>query len=399
MIIKKPHTWLELDAAAFNSNAQCYKSLIGNTGTLAAVVKSNAYGHGMQEVGALCQQNNNIDWLCTSSLSEALTLRAANIAKPILVMGIIDDNPELAIAHDIDVVLFDIEAAYELNALGKLLHKKVNIHIKIDTGLTRFGFYPNQTLPIIKEIAQMAWVNMRGIMTHCAESYNPDQSFTLQQLETFNQLINQIEDAGIDIPLKHAFNSAATSTFMHLFPKLNFFRVGAGLYGLWHFKDSWHDMQANHGINLKPVLTWKTQVMHIKHAPTGAYVSYDRTYQTTKPTTIAILPMGYYENYDRRLSNKGIVLIKSDFYAPVIGRVCMNATIIEIPEGKTVNVGDEVTLLGDYDQIRAHDLTNAMASYNAREITTRLNTCIERIVTNQAAVAITDKKEHKQINL
>lgn len=376
MLVKKPHTWIEISKAAFDHNIQTYRSLIGKGTILSVVVKSNGYGHGLKEMGLLCQENPEIQWLCTASLSEALELRKQGITKPLLVLSIIDEDPVLAIEHSIDLPLTDYAQAALLNEAGARAQQKITIHIKIDTGLTRYGLSPETALKEIRVIAQLPFIQIQGIFTSCAESGNPDQTFTLQQLTAFDALCSELETHGIHIPFKHASNSAAASTVQNKFPHFNFIRLGAGAYGLWHFRDA---MNNHADLSIKPVLTLKTRIGTIKKVPADTCVSYDRTFITMRPTTIAIIPVGYQDGYDRRFTNKGIVRIK-DYYARVIGRIAMNATLIEIPEDKTVEIGDEVILLGAVDQLQAHQLAALIESYNAREITTRLAPHIEKVI-------------------
>jgi alanine racemase len=383
MIIQKPHTWIELNKTAFDHNIAIYKNLLPANTHLSIVIKSNAYGHGTKEIAQFCQQNSSVDWMCTATLSDALYIRSLGINKPIIVLSIIDEAPELAIINDIDLPVFDFETLHQLNKAAQNVGKKINLHIKIDTGMSRFGFLVDQGLHAIKDALQLSNINIRGIFTHCAEAGNSDTSFTVQQLEQFNTLCSQLEQSGIHIPFRHASNSGVASTVNQYFPHLNFVRIGAGAYGLWHFKQTQNQIESTNPISLlRSILTWKTRVSYVKNIPAKTYVGYDRTYQTAQPTTLAIIPIGYYEGYDRRFTNSGIVII-NDYYARVVGRVCMNATILAIPSDKKVATGDEVMLLGEYDHIRAHDLCTIIGSFNAREITTRLSPTIDRVIIEQ----------------
>lgn len=394
MLVSKPHSWIELNAAAVDHNINVYKNLINSDTTLCAVLKSNAYGHGILEMGNICQKNSSVAWLSTASLSEALILRNAGITKPIIVLSIIDENPILALDQNIDLPIFDIETAHTLNEIGAQHNKKFFIHIKIDSGMSRFGFTVDHSLEAILHIARLQNLSINGIYTHCAESGNPEQSFTMTQLQSFETACKQIADAGIHIPFKHASNSAAASAVHNIFSS-NFVRLGAGLYGLWHFRNS----QEHHPLlNLKPVMTWKSRICHIKKVAANTFVGYDRTYQTSRETIIATIPIGYYDGYDRRFTNQGIVRI-NNFYAKVIGRICMNATMIEIPQEHTVNLGDQVVLLGDYEHLRAHDLAHTISSFNAREITTRLHPLLERKIVNEIEIEDRTHKYTKQNEL
>ena len=380
-MITRPYTWIEINKHAFFANITHYKKAIGDA-TLSVVVKANAYGHGLKEIAQLCQENNNVDWLCVVGLSEALALRAHNFKKHILVLNLIDEDPSTAIEHDIDLTVYDEHNLKALNELGSKLQKPANIHIKIDTGLSRFGFFPKQALKIIEYAHGLPFINLRGIFTHCSEADAQDQTFTKHQLQSFNQLLHAIKKKGIPIPLKHAFNSAATTTYP--LGLCNFVRVGAGAYGLWPSEINKKLTQKKYpDFQLTPILTWKTKILEIKQVPAGSFVSYGRTFQAQRTSMLAFLPIGYFDGYDRRLSNCGIVSIKKAnnlFYAPVVGVVCMNTTIIDVTNIPGTNIGDEIILIGPYKNLTATNLADNIKSYNPREIVTRLNPSIPRII-------------------
>lgn len=387
MITPKPYTWIELNNTAFEHNVAWYKKQIGNQSFLAAVVKSNAYGHGLLEIGTLCQASNWVDWLCTATLSEALALRNHGITKPILVLSIIDEDPTLAAKHEIALPVFDLATAQILSACAQRMNKHIAVHIKIDTGMSRFGILPGEAIGAIRHIQKLPLINAQGIFTSCAQAGTADQSFTLQQLMQFDALCAELENHGINIPIRHATNSASTNNFASQFPRFNFARVGAGIYGLGHMANAPTFTLPD----IVPIMQWKTRVSHIKHIKAGDYVGYDRTFTATRNTTLAIIPVGYQDGYDRRMSNKGTVLINNEYYAPVVGRICMNATIIAIPEDKTVELGQEVMLIGDHPQLRAQEIAMMIESFNAREITTRLSPDIEKKVIAHV-IAIGDQK-------
>ncbi len=375
-MINKPYTWIEIDRQAFDHNIKLYKQVIGDNVQLAVVVKSNAYGHGIKEIGTLCQQNKQIGWLCTISLSEALCLREHNITKPILVLGFIDGDPAHAIRHDIDLTIYDLNTAEMLNKLGKQLRKKVNIHIKIDTGMSRFGFFPDEAYTVIKYLQALSHLNLRGIYTHF--STMEDQHFTSQQSQQFETVLQHLQDNGIDIPYKHSSSSGSITTLP--INKINLVRLGAGSYGLWHSEIVKQKTQAKYpNFELKPILTWKTKVLYIKKLPAHTYIGYSKGYKTTKETTIAILPIGYAEGYNKRLANQGKVRIK-DQYASVIGNICMNITMIDISHIPNITIGDEVIVMGNYPDITIYDFIDKTGRHNPREITTCLHQNIPRII-------------------
>jgi alanine racemase len=383
MILQKPHTWIELSADKFNHNVSAYRQILGPNKFFGAVVKSNAYGHGAEQIGQLCDAHPDIDILCVSNLSEALTLREYGIKKPILVMGFIDEDPRKALLANIALPIYDNATLHELSAITQEpAHKEkksFSIHIKVDTGLSRFGYFPDQTLAAVMLAQSLPGITVSGIFTHCAEPNSQD--YTRHQLDQFAAVYAQIEAAGIQIPYRHAGNSAITGAFMHEYPCLNMTRIGAGIYGFWHSEIIKKQIQEQHPeANLQPILSWKTKVGALRDIPANAYVSYDRTYQTQRPTKTAVIPVGYYESYDRKLyTHDRFVLIKNQ-YAPVIGRVSMNATIIDITDLHDIHVGDEVILLGNYPHLSAAELVTLIGNANPREVITRLAPSISRII-------------------
>lgn len=350
---------------------------------LGIVVKSNAYGHGIQEIAALCEQSANVHWLFTTSLSEALLLRNNGIRKPILVMCLLDADPAQALTHGIDIMAYEKETIDMLSALGRKLKIPANIHIKIDTGMSRFGLYEQVALKIITYAREQPFINVRGIYTHFCESDQENQEFTLNQLQQFNKLLAKLETMKITIAIKHASNSAAAALLPDA--RFNVVRVGAGAYGMWPSQAMRTKTQAiMPEFDLKPVMQWKSKILHMREIPSQQFVGYARSYQTHQPTKLAIVPVGYFEGYDRRLSNKGTMVITDEHgnphYAPVMGRICMNVTMIDVSAVPTSKPGDEVILIGYHDKIKPRDIADAIGSFNPREITTRINPSIPRII-------------------
>jgi len=378
MYTQYTQTWLELSRSALEHNIACYKKRIGDQTMLGVVVKSNAYGHGLLQVGGVCETNNHVSYLCTANALEAIALRQAGITKPIVALYFLNTDPENIVLHDIDMVIYDYETAALLSMYSKKHNKNAYVHIKIDTGLSRFGFLADMALDVIMRIAQLPHIIIRGITTHFSQSDKEDQTFTRQQLGLFCELITKLEQHGLNIPIKHTANSTAVLGIPDTFH--NLVRVGAGIYGILprHILERHAD-----SITLKQPLTWKTRIIYTKKIPAHSSVSYDRLHVTNRETIIGILPVGYYEGYDRKLSNNGYVLMQVNgqpVYAPVLGRVAMNLTIIDITDIPAPHVGDEVILMGDFDHVRASDLAHRIGSTNPREITTRLPTQIPCVV-------------------
>ncbi|HVT63304.1 MAG TPA: alanine racemase, partial [Legionellaceae bacterium] len=314
-------TWIEIDKEAFNHNVQQYKRRV-QPALFAIVVKSNAYGHGMHQIASLAEANPHVDYLCTVSLSEAVALREHSIQKPIIVLSILDSALEQAFMHDIELVLFDMQQALLLQSLGKKQQKKISVHIKVDTGLSRLGILHTAAHAFIKEVAQLSHIHIKGIFTHFAQSEKKNQTFTNLQIQRLETVIDSLRKDGIEIPLRHSSCSAAitANTKSHF----TLARAGIGIYGLWPSLENQATTQETDSLfSLKPVLTWKTKIIQIKEIPTRSSIGYDRTFITKKISRIATLPVGYWDGYDRKLSNKGYVYI-NDHRAPIAGRIAMN---------------------------------------------------------------------------
>lgn len=356
-------TWLEISKTAFDHNIHYYKNIIGPANKLAVVIKSNGYGHGLQNMAQLCQDNTSVDWLCVAQLSEALALD--NIIKPILVLGYSDACPKYAVGKNIHFMVDSMQYATMLNAIGKRYSYQFNVHVKVDTGLCRMGVLPSEALLFVQELKALHNIKINGIYSHFAASdSNPE--FTKHQLATFSDVLTTLNDHGIAIENVHMSNSAALTTINYP-ATFTMFRLGLGAYGLGNDSD-----------HLQPVLTWKTRITNIKTVPADSYISYAGTYQTTRTTRIALLPIGYYDGYDIRFSNKTTVVINGH-QAPVVGRVAMNVTIVDVTD-LSAQIGDVVTLLGVNSSIGAQDLAGLAKIKNVREILTGINLGFVRII-------------------
>ena len=368
-------TWVEIDANAFNHNIAQYKNIV-HPALLAVVIKSNAYGHGMHHIAALAEENRNVDYLCTVSLSEAISLRVNGIKKPILVLSILDDDLEKACIYNVDLVLYDMHTAHLLNRIGISRNQTRNVHIKVDTGLSRLGIAAHHAFDFIQELKKLPHLTVQGIFTHFAESEKSDQTFTNQQIKNFEKLIETVEKAEISIPLKHTSCSAAITANSN--SHFTMARVGIGAYGLWPSEDNKKVTQTQHiYFSLKPVLQWKTKIILIKEVPAGSFVGYDRTHCVHHTTRIATLPVGYWDGYDRKLSNNSYVIINNTL-ARVVGRIAMNLMMVDVTN-VDAHVGDKVILLGNHATITADALAARCDTINY-EFVTRINPMIPRVV-------------------
>ncbi len=370
-----PNTWVEIELAALEHNLLSYKAVIGTT-LLAPVIKSNAYGHGMHTIARILDQRTDVGLLCVASLSEAIALRSIGIQKPLLVLSIIDAPLQGAVAHNIDIIAYDLETACDLNRIAQTLNKKAMVHIKVDTGLSRLGLLKDSAILLIQTVHHLSHVTVHGIFTHFAFAESADQTYTNHQIKQFNELIENLEALGISIPLRHTASSAATTANYN--SHYTMARVGIGMYGLWPSPDNRKLTEQNHpGFSLKSILTWKTRIIQIKEISAGSFVGYDLTFQATRTTRIATLPVGYWDGYDRRLTNKGMVLINNRL-AHVVGIVAMNLTMIDVTDIQ-VSIGDEVTLIGNHPGVTADDMAKLCGTINY-EIVTRINPLVDRVI-------------------
>ncbi|MFQ6083866.1 MAG: alanine racemase, partial [Candidatus Aminicenantia bacterium] len=343
---KKFLQWVEIDSSALKYNIQQFRNLIGSTKKMAVIVKANAYGHGILEISKLASQYDT-DWLGVNSLEEALLLRKNGINLPIILLGYVPlSELQEAVENNLRLTVYNQETIDKLDEITSKIKRKAYLHVKLETGTHRQGIKGKDLLPFIERIKRYPYLIIEGISTHFANIEDTtDHSYAQSQLEKFNYYLNLLIKNKIEIPIKHTACSAATI----LFPKTHFdlVRVGIGIYGLWPSNETYLSCIQNQRepVNLKPVLTWKTKIVQIKEVPEGAYIGYGCTYKTTRPTRLAVLPMGYYDGYDRHLSNSSYVLVKGK-RAPLRGRVAMNIITVDITDIPGVKLEDEVVLLG-----------------------------------------------------
>ena len=348
--------WVEIDLDNLKYN---FKQLKGNlsAGTLVmAVVKADAYGHGVIPV-AQTLIDEGVDRLGVALPEEGVELREAGINVPIQVLGeVLSSQYRLIIDYDLIPTIARKDSLQKINELAEKQGIRKKVHIKIDTGMGRIGVFPDQALSFIKEAQQLRHIKIEGLMTHFATADEEDKEYTYQQWERFLYINRELGNMGISIPLKHAGNSAAVIDLAEF--QLNMVRPGISLYGL---------LPSDHvnTIDLKPVLSWKAKVDFIKDVPAGTAISYGATYITKRKSTIATIPLGYADGYSRLLSNKGFVLIKGQ-RAPVRGSVCMDQFMVDVSDIPNVDVGDEVVLIGKqvHDMITATDIADLIGTIN-----------------------------------
>ena len=367
-------TWLEINSRAIQYNLRQFRKIVGRKVMIMPVVKANAYGHGFLTVAKICQKSADADRICVVNLDEVLELVKNKITKkPIMILSFFDRDEKklsLAIKNNIIFPLYSLENAKLLNKVGERLNKKVKVHLKIDTGASRLGILPEETLAFINEIIKYKKIELEGIWSHFASSED-DFSYTKKQHDIFALVCKNLEDRNIKIPIKHIACSAAATTYN--FTHENAFRLGLSLYGLYPTSNN-----NKIAVALQPALSWYTTVIQVKTLPAGAKIGYGGTYTTNRLTKIAVLPVGYWDGYDRRLSNRGYVLIKGE-RCPVLGRICMNICMVDVTN-LPVKAGDKATLIGKdgTKSISADEVAKWCDSVNY-EIIDRINPLLPRI--------------------
>jgi len=373
-------TWIELSRKNLRHNLGVFRSLCGRA-TPIWTIKANAYGHGAVLIANEIQKTikrGNGEWFGVDSIDEAVSLRREGIAAPIIVLGWVP-YPRLneLVKYNLRLLVSSVQTVKELSKLNN--KKQIRVHIKIDTGTTRQGIFPEQALAMAHILAG-AGVVIEGAAMHFANIEDVDNpTYGDLQIERFTHTVAQLQAAGFALPIVHAACSAAIMTRPETV--LTAARIGIGLYGLnpsalvaARYK------KQKRGATLKPVLSWYSRVALLKRVKTGTPVGYGLTEKTKKPTTIAIVPVGYADGYDRSLSSRDHVLIRGK-RCRVMGRVCMNMIIVDATTAKDVKENDIVTLIGSDGKhiVSADELANAADTINY-EIVARLAEHLTRII-------------------
>ncbi len=330
-------TYTVTDLDAIKRNTESVRSKIGSKCRLLTVVKADAYGHGAVMVSKALGDVS--DFFGVASAAEGIQLRKSGIANPILVLGYSDDyDIKNAIEEDISLSVFSLTTAKKISDEAKRLGRTAKIHIAVDTGMSRIGFFTSMENALeVKRISELEFIRIEGIFSHFAEADEEDLSKAVAQREKFCEFIEKIEKLGVNVGIRHINNSGAIMNFDESFDMV---RSGIVTYGMYPSKEVNKEK-----LRIEPALCWKTHVFCLKNIKKGTEISYGGTYEATRDTVIATLPVGYADGYPRCLSNKGKVLIRGRF-APIVGRVCMDFMMVDVTDIKDVKEGDTVTLVG-----------------------------------------------------
>lgn len=335
----------DIDLDAFLHNLDEIHRCVNPGTKVVAVIKTDGYGHGAVPLAKLMESREEIWGYAAATAEEAGVLRENGMKKPILILGYtFPEQYKQLVEEDIRPAVFSYETARQLSDTAVSLGKTLRIHIKLDTGMSRIGFQVTpESADEIAQIAALPNIVIEGIFTHFSKADETDKTFTQKQTASYLQMVDWLKERGITIPLHHVSNSAGIVDL----PQYNMDMVRAGviLYGLWP-SDEVHKEK----IDLRPILSLKSHVVHVKELEADRLISYGGTYRTTRRQKIATIPVGYGDGYPRQLSNKGYVLIHGQ-KAPICGRVCMDQFMVDVTEIPDVKPLDEVTLIGrDQDE-------------------------------------------------
>lgn len=369
-LLPRSKTWVEISRSAAERNLRTFRGLVGRSVRVFGVVKSNAYGHGLVEFSEVLDKAG-IDAFCVDSFEEAAALRDAGITRPVVVLGF--TAPSLfhdAAKRDITISLSSPEGAH---AYGMLRGSRPSFHIKIDTGMHRQGFSPDELKGILKAADAAFLKELRsgitGAYTHFASAKDINYpTYTDMQFDRFAEAVGILESYGFSGFVRHC--AATGGTLINEKYHLDAVRVGIGLYGLWPSKELY--FQKGEKIDLRPVLSWRSVVSEVKSLQKGEYVGYDLAERVMRRTVAAIVPIGYWHGYPRALSSGGLVLIGKK-KAKVLGRVSMDMIVIDVT-GMLVRPGDAVTLFPDADE------SARLGGTISYELLSRINPLIERVV-------------------
>ncbi|ODS33107.1 MAG: alanine racemase [Candidatus Scalindua rubra] len=330
-------TWIEIDLDAIVHNIKAIKKRVGKGIKILAVVKADAYGHGAVKVSKTLVKNG-VDMLGVAFPEEGIELRGNGIDIPILLLNpILSEQIEDVLKYSLGVTVCNLNIAKELSKIARKHCYSTRVHVEIDTGMGA-GVHPNEALSFIKELLLIENLEIEGIYTHFHSSEEKDKSFTNEQNRSFKEVLKKLEDEKIHIPLIHAANSAAVLDISDSY--FNMVRPGLILYGI--FPSNY----VSKDIDLKPVMSFKTRIINLKHLNSGRTIGYGRTFKIMKQTTVATIPVGYKDGFNRCFSNLGEVLINGR-HASIIGRVCMDRCFIDVTNLPGVDIGSEVVLYGN----------------------------------------------------
>ncbi|WP_066895095.1 alanine racemase [Clostridium nigeriense] len=336
--------WAEINLNNLINNIEEIKKK-SHSSEIIGVVKANAYGHGAVEISKTLL-SCNIKKLAVANIVEAIELRENNIDTPIMLLGISEDYAiDSLIKYKVEPTISTLEFANKLNSRAIEMNEKVKVHIAIDSGMGRIGFRnTDNDINDIVNISKLSNLKIESIFSHFSTADSKDKSYSNKQMDIYNSIINKLKEKNVSIEKKNFSNSAAIIDIPE--SHYNYVRPGIIQYGYYPSNEV-----NTVDFNIKPVLTWKTRIIHLKEVDENEYIGYGKNYKTNRKTVVATLPVGYADGYSRGLSNKGKVIINGKL-APIIGNVCMDQFMIDVTDIEGVKAFDEVILLGSDGDVK-----------------------------------------------
>ncbi len=363
-----------VDHDALRWNLRQIRSRIGARVKILSMVKANGYGHGAVAVAKTLAAAGS-DAFGVATLEEGVELRRAGVRQPIIVLaGMYLDQIEQFLAHQLTPVIHELARLKELDTALLSRGATFDCHLKIDTGMGRLGLLAADVESWLPELKTLRAIKLAGIFSHFSHADSVEGAYTRQQLKSFTGVIERLRAEDIMVPLVHLANSAATITLSSSY--FDMVRPGIMLYGVYP------SPAMAEQIDLKTVLSWRTEILQLKRVPRGTSISYGQTFITERESVIATLPIGYADGYRRSISNRGVALVRGQ-RAPVAGRVCMDLTMLDVTDIKNVQQGDEVVLLGRQgDAVISADEMAIWADTISYEILTSIGARVPRIHQN-----------------
>lgn len=374
-----------IDLEAVRKNVRAVSDKVSPASVM-AIVKADAYGHGMIECAKAALEAGAAA-LGVATVDEAVELRKAfPYPETILLLGpCLASDAEVLINNYIDVALGSLETAEALNKKSKQINIPALVHLKIDTGMGRFGFWYEDLQDILPMLKKFPFIKINGMMTHFSESDIADKTYTNWQLKNFYEALEILDEFKINPDSIHAANSGA----IHQHPDTYFdmVRLGVSLYGYYP------DAETSRALKLYPAMTLATKVIRIRHIPAGQYLSYGRLFKTERDSKIGILPIGYADGFIRKNTNNGYVLVRGK-RAPLVGRVCMDQSLIDLTDIPHVKEGDEVVIIGKQqkEEITMEEVAARLGTITY-EVTCLITKRVPRIYINQQT------NENETVNL
>ncbi len=351
----KDRVWVEVNLDHLAHNIRALKKKIGPAVKLLPLLKANAYGCGLAIVGKIAIENG-ADWLGVELVEDALVLRQANIDAPILLVGPVATwQAETIVKNNLRATVRDEETLNAITSYARTYQQVMPIHVELDTGLYRLGFQEDDAFNFIKRIENNTFVKLEGVWTHFASSDDLNSSFTQLQFGKYKSFINLLKANGIDVPVQHVANSAALIQYPEM--RLNLSRCGETVYGLVPRRD------LSESLDLKPVVEWKTRLVWIQSVAAGVSVGYGLTWTAKRVSRIGTISLGYADGYRRSLSNRAHALVRGEI-APVVGKLSMQMTMIDLTDIPDAMINDEVVLMGRQGSkcVTAYDLAEWAAT-------------------------------------